>query len=171
MIDKKDIAAVKDYIQNKGLVAHMNDAGLSIGAMTVVLNAIKNECDRILDETIKKNINTTGLIFYIILIQFLLISRGDKMALKNEIGNKYGILTVIERGPNTNQGRAQWVCECECGNIISVYSTNLVRLHTTSCGCANRSIGEENIENLLKENNITYAREYTFEDLVSKHRL
>ena len=54
MIDKKDIAAVKDYIQNKGLVAHMNDAGLSIGAMAIVLNAIENECDRILDEINKE---------------------------------------------------------------------------------------------------------------------
>lgn len=47
MIDKKDIAAVKDYVQNKGLVAHMNDAGLSIGAMALVLNAVLSECDRI----------------------------------------------------------------------------------------------------------------------------
>ena len=54
MIDKKDIAAVKDYIQNKGLVAHMNDARLSIGAMALVLNAIENECDRILDEINKE---------------------------------------------------------------------------------------------------------------------
>lgn len=50
MINKKDIAAVQDYIQNKGLVAHMNDAGLSFGAMALVLNAIENECTRILDE-------------------------------------------------------------------------------------------------------------------------
>ena len=50
MIDKKDIAAVQDYIQNKGLIAHMNDAGLSISAMALVLNAIENECARILDE-------------------------------------------------------------------------------------------------------------------------
>ena len=50
MIDKKDIAAVRDYMQNKGLIAHMNDAGLSIGAMALVLNAIENECARILDE-------------------------------------------------------------------------------------------------------------------------
>lgn len=57
MIDKKDIAAVKNYIQNKGLVAHMNDAGLSIGAMALVLNAIENECDRILDEMNKEEEN------------------------------------------------------------------------------------------------------------------
>ena len=50
MVTKKDIAAVKDYIQNKGLVAHMNDAGLSISAMALVLNAIENECTRILIE-------------------------------------------------------------------------------------------------------------------------
>lgn len=50
MVNKKDIAAIKDYMQNKGLVAHMNDAGLSIGAMALILNAIENECDRILDE-------------------------------------------------------------------------------------------------------------------------
>ena len=50
IVNKKDIAAVKDYVQNKGLVAHMNDAGLSIGAMALVLNAIENECDRILEE-------------------------------------------------------------------------------------------------------------------------
>lgn len=50
MITENDIAAVKDYMQNKGLVAHMNDAGLSIGAMALVLNAIENECARILIE-------------------------------------------------------------------------------------------------------------------------
>ena len=50
IIDKKDIAAVKDYIQNKGLVAHMNDAGLSISAMALVLQTIERECDKILFE-------------------------------------------------------------------------------------------------------------------------
>ena len=47
MISKKDIAAVRDYIENKGLVAHMNDAGLNMGAMALVLNAVLSECDRI----------------------------------------------------------------------------------------------------------------------------
>lgn len=54
MIDKKDIAVMRDYIQNKGLIAHMNNAGLSIGAMALVLNAIENDCDRILDEMNKE---------------------------------------------------------------------------------------------------------------------
>ena len=49
-INKKDIAAVRDYVENKGLVAHMNNAGLSIGAMALILTAIEKECSRILDE-------------------------------------------------------------------------------------------------------------------------
>jgi hypothetical protein len=57
MIDKKDIAAVRDYVENKGLVAHMNDAGLSIGAMALILNAIDSECNRILIEMIAKEEN------------------------------------------------------------------------------------------------------------------
>ena len=47
MIGKKDIAAVRDYIENKGLIAHMNDAGLGIGAMALVLNTVLSECDMI----------------------------------------------------------------------------------------------------------------------------
>lgn len=87
-------------------------------------------------------------------------------------GQKFGKLTVIKLDSyNRGEERTKWICECECGNIVSVYSTNLVRNHTVSCGCSSRSIGEENIENLLKKNNITYAREYSFEDLISKKRL
>ena len=95
---------------------------------------------------------------------------------KDLTGETYGKLKVLEVDISydsnaDNHWKTKWICQCECGNIISVFRDNLVRLHTTSCGCVNRSIGEENIENLLKENNITYAREYSFEDLVSKKRL
>ena len=50
MVDKKDITAVRDYVENKGLVAHMNDAGLSMPSMALILNAILNECDKIEEE-------------------------------------------------------------------------------------------------------------------------
>lgn len=91
-------------------------------------------------------------------------------------GNIYGNLYVI--GPDetyvsseSNGWKSKWICQCECGNRVSVFGTNLTRLHTTSCGCASRSIGEENIENLLKSNGINYAREYTFSDLKDKKKL
>lgn len=50
VVTRKDIKDIADYMENKGLVAHMNDAGLSMGAMALILTAIANECDKVLDE-------------------------------------------------------------------------------------------------------------------------
>ena len=160
------------------------------------------------------------------------------MALKNEIGNTYGYLTVIERAENTKEGRARWLCQCKCGNTVIVLGKHLRSGNTKSCGCyqkeraaaanmervgslvgqkigklyvqfengfithANgkrsriyhcvcdcgnivpnaqhqylaygdltscgciRSKGEFQIEQLLKEHNIEYVREYSFSDLI-----
>lgn len=59
------------------------------------------------------------------------------------------------------------MCECDCDNHtrIEVFTTNLVKEHTTSCGCIGRSLGEERIEKFLIEQNIKYKKEYTFPDL------
>ncbi len=160
--------------------------------------------------------------------------------LKNEIGNTYGYLTVIERAENTKDGRAQWLCKCKCGNTTIVLGKHLRSGNTKSCGCYQkeratqsnikrtedltgkkffkltvlsdvgfskknkfgkrdriyeclcdcgniclvkgkylkngevtscgciRSKGEFQIEQLLKEHNITYKKEYSFSDLVDK---
>ena len=53
-VTRKDIRAIADYMENSGLVEHMNNAGLSFGAMALILTAISNECDRILDEMNKE---------------------------------------------------------------------------------------------------------------------
>lgn len=52
---------------------------------------------------------------------------------KNEIGNKYGLLTVIERAGSIH-GKAAWLCRCECGNQIIVTGDSLRRGQTTTCG-------------------------------------
>ena len=49
-VTRKDIRAIADYMENGGLVDHMNNAGLSFGAMALILTAIEQECSRILDE-------------------------------------------------------------------------------------------------------------------------
>lgn len=58
----------------------------------------------------------------------------------NLIGNKYGLLTVIERGeniiyPSRKTPVKQWRCRCECGNEIDVRTAYLKSGHTQSCGC------------------------------------
>ena len=87
--------------------------------------------------------------------------RQPKGNVKNEIGNKYGHLTVIARAGSTSRGIAQWECQCDCGNPnhIIVTGDNLRRGHTTSCGCERLSHGEQTIVKLLNENNIPYERE------------
>lgn len=68
------------------------------------------------------------------------------MILKNEIGNKYGYLTVVERAPNNKDGRAMWKCKCDCGNEIVVLGKHLRSGNTKSCGCyQKRRAAESNI--------------------------
>lgn len=78
-------------------------------------------------------------------------------------GQKFGKLTALECVIK-NQ-KVYWKCICECGNICMVSRNNLKNGHTQSCGCINYSIGEQNIANLLKENNIEFKKEYIFSDL------
>lgn len=58
----------------------------------------------------------------------------NKYGLKNEIGNIYGYLTVIERAPNQGT-RAMWKCRCVCGNEVICKGTDLRAGKKTNCGC------------------------------------
>ena len=50
-------------------------------------------------------------------------------------GQQFGMLTVIEKGQTTQDGKATWMCQCECGNLTSVLSESLRNGKTKSCGC------------------------------------
>lgn len=151
----------------------------------------------------------------------------------DETGNRYGMVTVNERGPNDNNGKAQWYCKCDCGKVflargsdlrrnkiltcgctsyqkgqkligqkfgkltvIKFLGTNYYQKHeyeclcdcgnttivleqhlkngnTRSCGCIKKekSIGEQQIEQILQENNIKYCCQKKFPDLIYKSYL
>ena len=57
IVTRNDIRAIANYMENGGLVDHMNEAGLSFGAMALILTAIEQECNRILDEMNKEEDN------------------------------------------------------------------------------------------------------------------
>ena len=86
----------------------------------------------------------------------------------DEIGNRYGLLTVLYRSDFTRNGKIYWHCKCDCGNECDVQGTYLRNGISLHCGCK-KSAGEIKISNLLKENNIQYIKEYTFSDLVSEN--
>ena len=79
----------------------------------------------------------------------------------DETGNRYGKLVVLGRDEQLSieKHRAQWICQCDCGNITTVSSKCLREDKTKSCGCL-ISIGEENISRILRDNNIIYKSQY-----------
>ena len=88
-------------------------------------------------------------------------------ALRKDLSNKkFGKLTAKEyTGKSNSSGNAIWLCECECGAQLEVDSNNLTSLHTTSCGCQKASIGVQNIETLLIDNNILFMKEYSIKNV------
>lgn len=80
-------------------------------------------------------------------------------------GQVFGKLTVIGKDHNRDKnGRVQWVCECECGNIVSKCRYSLITHNTQSCGiCSNKSIGEYNISKILTENGKPFFRQMKFD--------
>lgn len=50
------------------------------------------------------------------------------------VGKRFGKLTVLEYAGRRN-GAHRWKCKCDCGNITTVWQSNLKNGHTTSCGC------------------------------------
>ena len=88
-------------------------------------------------------------------------------AIANEIGKTYGKLTVLHKDETKPQGEGvYWLCQCECGNIVSVRGHHLRIGAANSCGCI-KSKGEMKIGNILSQHNISYEKEYSFSDLVS----
>ena len=52
-----------------------------------------------------------------------------------EHGVPKSLLTVIERVGSTNDNRALWRCQCECGGFTNVDTHSLTDGNTRSCGC------------------------------------
>lgn len=75
----------------------------------------------------------------------------DKYGLKNEIGNKYGRLTVFERSDDNRDGdkRAYWNCICDCGNIVyGICGSELRNKSVQSCGCLTKEMSSENMKRM-----------------------
>ena len=57
-------------------------------------------------------------------------------------GKNFGLLTVLERCGSRHK-EVLWRCECECGKVTEVISSNLRTGHTLSCGCEGRRRASE----------------------------
>ena len=83
-------------------------------------------------------------------------------------GKRFGKLLVIQdSGKRESRGGVLWECQCDCGNITLVSTSNLTRKKeaTISCGCA-KSKGEEKIISLLLEMQIPFVTQKRFESCI-----
>lgn len=67
------------------------------------------------------------------------ISRMKRIFTKDLTGQRFGRLVVLKQdnnyvSPNGNTN-TKWLCQCDCGNIVSVMQPNLRNGDTQSCGC------------------------------------
>ena len=53
----------------------------------------------------------------------------------NLIGERFGRLVVESQVSGRFSAGSKWYCKCDCGNVTKVFSNNLRRGTTTSCGC------------------------------------
>lgn len=50
-------------------------------------------------------------------------------------GQRFGRLLVLERAENSTDGKARWLCQCDCGNKKIIIGTHLRKGTIISCGC------------------------------------
>jgi hypothetical protein len=63
-----------------------------------------------------------------------------------EIGKKYNRLTILSA--ENKSGRLAYRCKCDCGNIVTVFSSHVTTGHTKSCGCLVKDSNYSRIKNI-----------------------
>lgn len=49
-------------------------------------------------------------------------------------GKRFGRLVVLSQ-QGTHNGRRMWMCQCDCGNTVTMPTSSLTSQHVRSCGC------------------------------------
>lgn len=85
---------------------------------------------------------------------------------KNMLGYEDDYIKVIGQEEKIKGSYPRWICECKtCHRKFFAHGSLVRNYDIRSCGCIH-SKGEQEIINLLESNKISYAKEYTFKDLI-----
>ena len=80
-------------------------------------------------------------------------------------GQRFGRLVVRCRTQNTNNGKVQFICDCDCGNETIAESYRLRHGEKLSCGCLNSGVYIENGFNRSRRVDYNKPRKH---DLIGK---
>ena len=75
---------------------------------------------------------------------------------KDLTGQKFGRLTVLSRLKDDKRKEALWLCKCDCGKLVKVYSYTLRIGRTKSCGCWKR----DNSKKMFSTHKLSNTRVY-----------
>ncbi len=67
--------------------------------------------------------------------------KGSKIFI-DQTGKRYGLLFVLDRNHERQDGKTYWNCQCDCGNKTVVRSDKLKGGYSLSCGCSFESPDE-----------------------------
>lgn len=78
-------------------------------------------------------------------------------------GSQFGRLTVGQRAGTSKNGHALWHCRCSCNETLTCFGANLLRGHTTSCGCLLKELKADPADKVMAKYKAgAYRREYEF---------
>lgn len=91
-----------------------------------------------------------------------LIKDASKKLIKDLTGQRFGKLVALYPMDKRSGSSVIWYCKCDCGNYHEVASKTLTSGLVQSCGCLKNFVGEEKIAQILRDNNIYFERQKTF---------
>lgn len=86
-----------------------------------------------------------------------------KINFKDLTNQRFGKLTVQYESQKRIDKHCVWHCLCDCGNEVEIIGKNLLNGSTSSCGCV-KSSGETKLNEVLKQLNIKFETQKTFEN-------
>ena len=79
------------------------------------------------------------------------------MRLLDLTNERFSRLLVLQRdSSNTTNGKPQWICQCDCGQVRVISGNSLRRGLTQSCGC----LRKEHLRKIITKHGLRYTPEY-----------
>lgn len=73
-------------------------------------------------------------------------------------GQRIGLWTVIEQGPNNASNAIRWLCRCDCGTTKLVTGQTLRNGSSKSCGCESARLAGIRIANINGRHFLSHSR-------------
>lgn len=87
--------------------------------------------------------------------------RASNMSRAKDIsGERFGKWTVLSRAGSNKDGRAMWLCECDCGTVRTVVGKTLIAGTSQCCGCTRKENAARASSNTNRKHGMRNTRLY-----------